>query len=149
MIDILYDQPWDQLPSRAQMEAAIRATLPDGRGELCVRLADNPTVQQLNQQWRQIDRVTDVLAFPMQEGSIDQAQPLGDIIVAIPFVQQEAARLGLPFPDHLIHLLIHATLHLLGFDHAETDERRAMRRREREIMQALHLHDPWPTHSAA
>ena len=145
MIDFLYDQPWEDLPSQQQMEAAIRATLPDGQGALCVRLADNPAVAQLNKRWRQIDKVTDVLAFPMQEGKIDPRQPLGDLILAIPFVRQEAARLGLPFPDHLIHLLIHGTLHLLGFDHAEADECHAMSQRERCIMQRLQLHDPWPT----
>ncbi|MDX8413871.1 MAG: rRNA maturation RNase YbeY [Mariprofundales bacterium] len=143
-IDILYDQPWDSTPPQAAMEQAIVATLPDGRGDLCLRLADNDAVQQLNTQWRNIDRVTDVLSFPMQVGAINPNQPLGDIILAVPFVQQEAQRLGIACHAHCIHLLIHGTLHLLGFDHAEAEEEQTMRQRERQIMQQLQLHNPWP-----
>jgi len=147
-IAILYDQPWDHTPPQTVMEKAILATLPNGNGELCLRLADNDAVQQLNAQWRKIDSVTDVLAFPMQQGKIDPCQALGDIIIAVPFVQQEAIRLGIDCHAHLIHLLIHGTLHLLGFDHTEEDQQQIMRKRERHIMQSLQLHDPWPEPTA-
>jgi len=145
MIEILYDHPWEDLPSEETMREAIIATLPNGQGDVCVRLADDNSVQQLNNKWRQIDAVTDVLSFSMQEGeAIDFKQPLGDIIVAIPFIQQEAIRLAITVHNHLIHLLIHGTLHLLGFDHAKADECNTMRNHERRIMQRLQLPDPWP-----
>ncbi|MDQ6964602.1 MAG: rRNA maturation RNase YbeY [Mariprofundales bacterium] len=145
MITILYDQPWQTTPPEEMMERAVRAALPDGDGELCLRLSDNESVQQLNNRWRQIDSVTDVLAFPMQDGDIDYTQPLGDIVVAIPFVQQAAHNLALDSHAHLIHLIIHGTLHLIGFDHDEERDKQIMRAEERRIMQTLDLHDPWPT----
>ncbi|MDQ6950187.1 MAG: rRNA maturation RNase YbeY [Mariprofundales bacterium] len=152
MIEVVHDQAWTELPSDAAITQAIVATLravempcrSSDQPELCILLADNPAMQALNSHWREMDEVTDVLAFPMQEGRIDPTAGLGDIVVAIPFVKQEAERLHLPFADHLIHLLIHGTLHLLGFDHAEKNAGTTMRNHECNIMKQLHLHCPWP-----
>lgn len=152
MIDILHDQPWQGLPDDGALRRAVAAAAEaacgrpiDGDGlDLCLRLADDQAVAALNRRWRGVDQATDVLAFPQQEGAIDPAAPLGDIIVAVPFLRREAARLGLPPADHLIHLVVHATLHLFGHDHAEAEETRRMRLLENHIMQRLALHTPWP-----
>ena len=111
---------------------------------LCIRLAGDEAVQALNSQWRGKDRVTDVLSFPMQEPPIDLREPLGDIALAYPFVWQEAARLALTPAAHLVHLVVHATLHLLGYDHIDDAEALTMQRLEQQAMRQLGLHNPYP-----
>jgi len=110
---------------------------------VCIRFAQNDDVQALNAQWRQQDKVTDVLSFPMQDDELDAAESLGDIILAIPFVAAEAKRLDVSFDAHLYHLIVHGTLHLLGFDHIEDDEAEKMQRLENKIMASLSLHTPY------
>lgn len=113
---------------------------------LCIRFAGDAEVRELNSQWRGLDRVTDVLSFPMQDdgASIDSNESLGDIALALPFVQQEAGRLGLSPAAHIMHLVVHATLHLLGYDHIDDKEALQMQQLERQAMQQLGLHDPYP-----
>ncbi|MDX8409563.1 MAG: rRNA maturation RNase YbeY [Mariprofundales bacterium] len=150
MIEILRDQPWPKIAADKVLQRSVATALTIGgiaaeQVSLCVRLADDATMRQLNSQWRQIDAPTDVLSFPMQDDAIDPTQPLGDIVIAIPFVREAAAQLQLPINDHLSHLLIHGALHLLGHDHMEPEDQACMRALERQAMTALNLHDPWPT----
>jgi probable rRNA maturation factor len=157
MIDLLIDadaggveagdeEPFE--PPQRVAEAVRAALAAAGFGvaepDLCVRFASDAAVHELNRQWRGKDRVTDVLSFPMQEPPVDPAQPLGDIALAVPFVRAEAARLGLPFDAHLLHLVVHATLHLIGYDHADDDEAARMQALERCAMRRLGLHEPYP-----
>ncbi len=148
-IEILRDQPWPGIAEDEPLQRAVATALTVGgiateQAEVCVRLTDDATMRQLNSRWRQIDTPTDVLSFPMQDDAIDPTQPLGDIVIAIPFVQEAAAQLQLPINDHLSHLLIHGTLHLLGHDHMEAEDQARMRALESQAMTALGLHDPWP-----
>lgn len=112
--------------------------------EICIRFADDQSVQELNRSWRNKDSVTDVLSFPMQdEPPFQQDEPLGDIILALPFVLEEAKRLELNPTHHMLHLIIHGTLHLLGFDHIADDDAATMQRLEVAIMRQLGLHHPY------
>ncbi|MDQ6983008.1 MAG: rRNA maturation RNase YbeY, partial [Mariprofundus sp.] len=95
-------------------------------------------------QWRDRDKVTDVLSFPMQETPYDFSESLGDIALAVPFIIQEADRLDLSARDHYLHLIIHATLHLLGSDHIENRDAASMQAMEREAMRRMKLHHPYP-----
>ncbi len=155
MLEIIIDDEIDPLPEinatlSGRLEEAVSLTLkmtaPDLQAcPLCLRLADDAVVQQLNDEWRHKNAVTDVLSFPMQDGPDFLPElPLGDIILAWPFVTQEAARLGLPVVDHALHLVIHGVLHLLGYDHIEDADAAIMQQKEREILRALGLHDPYP-----
>jgi len=113
--------------------------------DVCIRFASDKTVQTLNATWRDKDAVTDVLSFPMQEAdALNFDESLGDMILALPFVLQEAARLELPDDAHQLHLIVHSLLHLLGYDHIEDDDAIIMQRLECRIMQALDLHHPYP-----
>jgi len=134
----------------AGIEAAVTAACSvagfDTPPMLCIRFAGDAEVRELNSQWRGLDCVTDVLSFPMQDDSdaIDPNQSLGDIALAVPFVLDEAQRLELPQADHIVHLIVHATLHLLGYDHIDDEEAAQMQQLERQAMQQLGLHDPYP-----
>lgn len=138
------------LLSEADAEQAVMAALQVSEIDcqqpaMCIRLADDAEVHALNAQWRHKDRVTDVLSFPMQDGpEIDPDEFLGDMILAMPFVVKEAARLGLPPHAHAMHLMVHGTLHLLGLDHEDDTEAAYMQGLERQAMQILGLHDPYP-----
>ena len=148
MIDVLVDEGISFEPPK-NIKAAILAAC-DSAGfkaqtpSLCVRFASDQAVRNLNQQWRKQDKVTDVLSFPMQEAPFDLSLPLGDMALAVPFIVQEAARLQLPTADHCLHLIIHATLHLLGFDHIDDDEASRMQALEQRAMHNMGLFDPYP-----
>ncbi len=150
MITTLVDDDIDNtgLPGPARVQAAV-ATACRAMGahrdvEVCIRFAGNAAVRALNRQWLGHDAETDVLAFPAQAAPDGNTTELGDIILAWPFVRQEALRLGLAADAHAMHLIIHATLHLFGLDHAGAGERARMRELERRAMRALGLHDPYP-----
>ena len=103
--------------------------------ELSVLLVDTEYMAELNHRWMGADGPTDVLAFPMDEGSIDHGpgespgvEPalLGDIVLAPVVAAQQAATAGHTAADELHLLTVHGVLHLLGYDHAEPDEEREM-----------------------
>jgi len=109
-------------------------------------------VQTLNRQYRQKDKPTNVLSFPMVQAdlldTIDQNSDdgevlLGDIVLAHGVCAAEAAERAISLEDHATHLIVHGTLHLLGYDHMEDHEAEAMERIETDALAALGLADPY------
>ncbi len=102
--------------------------------ELSVLLVDVDYMAELNHRWMDGDGPTDVLAFPMEESSVDHGpgesggEPalLGDIVLCPDVAAKQAATAGHSTTDELALLTVHGTLHLLGYDHAEPDEEREM-----------------------
>lgn len=96
----------------------------------CV-LTDDAQIQILNHQYRDIDAPTDVLAFSANEGPVfilpdDQPPYLGDVIISTPTAQRQASEVGHSLERELALLVVHGCLHLLGYDHANEDERSRM-----------------------
>jgi len=153
MIDIFADDNAELLGDEVSIAEAIALTCNLAKHlkkpSLCVRFADNDEVQQLNAQWRDKDKVTDVLSFPMLDAAElaaledNNEEFLGDIILAEPFVREEAKRLHLSPEHHALHLIVHGTLHLLGFDHIDDDEAEVMQQLENKVMLQLDLHQPY------
>ncbi|MDQ6954040.1 MAG: rRNA maturation RNase YbeY [Mariprofundaceae bacterium] len=156
MIDVLLDDDVATIttgaaliPSNEMIASAIHLSCSSAemhieKPHVCIRFAHNAVVQALNAQWRGKDTVTDVLSFPMQEGDPYEAdEPLGDIILALPFVLQEAERLQRESQAHILHLIIHGMLHLLAYDHTHDDEARHMQAIESKVMKSLGLHEPY------
>jgi probable rRNA maturation factor len=114
-----------------------------GVAELSVVLTDDAEQQELNRQWRGIDKPTNVLSFPQIEPFAPVAGLLGDIILARETLEREAAELGTSFTDHFTHLLVHGFLHLLGYDHVEEADALAMEALETQILQSLGIADPY------
>ncbi|MGE3293403.1 MAG: rRNA maturation RNase YbeY [Geminicoccaceae bacterium] len=117
-----------------------------GPCEVSVVLADDRLVIELNRDYRGIDRPTNVLSFP--SGSMELAPGqgqalLGDVVVAVETVRREAAAQDRSVADHLVHLVVHGTLHLLGYDHEADDEAEVMERREVELLAGLGVADPY------
>ena len=156
-IDILCDDDGiSYLPSHQRIKQAVRLACSLAYPAqiinpiLCIRFADNAVVQQLNAQWRKKDVVTDVLSFPMQnEQDVDFSESLGDIILANAYCKQQAEHLQLAIADHILHLIIHGTLHLLGYNHMEDADAKTMQALEIQAMQQLGLHHPYPLENDA
>jgi len=148
---------WDALALRAAT-AAIERT-PNGElltgaatFEVSVRLTDDAEVQHLNAQYRHKDKPTNVLSFPMVQrdlletvgqNSDDGEVLLGDIVLAYGVCAAEAEERGISLVDHATHLIVHGTLHLLGYDHMAEDEAEAMEAIETDALASLGLADPY------
>ncbi|MDQ6997305.1 MAG: rRNA maturation RNase YbeY [Mariprofundus sp.] len=148
MIDIVIDEDIAFEPP-ADMDKAVRvacesAGVDTEQIDLCIRFTSDQSIQSMNKQWRGKDKVTDVLSFPMQEPPCDTSESLGDIALAVPFILLEAERLKLPEAGHILHLIIHATLHLFGYDHIDDDDALKMQKLEQQAMHNMGLHDPYP-----
>lgn len=130
---------------------AVRAALagagldPNASTELSVTLADDETVRGVNAEWRGKDKPTNILSFPMADLAPGESPGpmLGDLLVALETVLREAETENKRPADHLCHLLVHGTLHCLGFDHETEDEAEAMEALEISVLAGLGLPDPY------
>jgi probable rRNA maturation factor len=144
-IGVQVDDEFADRVAAADLAAAVSATLEaEGRaGEVTVVITTDEAVAELNAQYRQTEGPTDVLSFPAQDptpGFVtapEMADYLGDIIIALPFTERQAAGLNRPLRDELRLLAVHGTLHLLGYDHAEPDEEADMWARQDAILARL------------
>ena len=105
------------------------------RSELCVSLVSDGDMRELNRQYRQIDTTTDVLCFP-QKNDVNP-DLLGDIVISYQTAVRHSRRLEITVEEELRLLLVHAVLHLLGFDHKKKKEREIMREKEKEVLDYL------------
>ncbi len=138
----------------ATVQRAARAALAgfadaDAMGEVSVALMDDASIRLLNREYRNRDAATNVLSFPLDEDADllppGEAAPLGDIAVALETVQREAVTEEKAFSDHLSHMIVHGTLHLLGYDHELDDEAEEMEALEREVLATIGIADPYRT----
>lgn len=163
MLDVAVaaEPPWPEGDWEDLADKAVRAALErtshgelaalDAAVEVSVRLTSDDEVQVLNRQYRQKDKPTNVLSFPMVQpdllpslaNSDDGEILLGDIALAHETCAREAAERGVTLDAHAAHLIVHGTLHLLGHDHMNDAEAEAMEAIERDAMTALGLHDPY------
>ena len=106
--------------------------------DLSLTFVGKTRMQQLNRTYRQRDYATDVLAFPMQDALQSPLAFVGDVVICIPVALAQAPRFGNTADEEILRLLIHGTLHLLGYDHETTDrEAKRMKRKERTIVGRL------------
>ena len=114
--------------------------------EVSVRVVSATEMQQLNDDFREQDKPTNVLSFPAGEIEglpADASLPLGDIVVCSAVVREEAERQGKALADHWAHMIIHGTLHLLGFDHVDDSDAAEMESLEIRILAAHGIKDPY------
>lgn len=111
--------------------------------ELSIRLVDNEESQSLNREYRQKDKPTNVLSFPADLPDIVDIPLLGDLIICVPVVQQEALDQQKAVDEHWAHMVIHGTLHLLGYDHIEEQEAILMESIETDILSTLGIACPY------
>ncbi len=128
-------------------ETALTASGNDAAGrEMTVRVVGEAESRELNRRWRGRDAPTNVLAFPGTAGPVPAGAPpppLGDLVICAPVVVAEARAQGKPEVAHWCHLVVHGTLHLAGFDHADEDEAARMEGLETRVLAALGFPDPY------
>ena len=159
-IDIESDEEWDSstdwslLVRRAAESALAESAFPQlAQGsrpvEISVRLTGDDQVRALNAEWRGKDKPTNVLSFPLAEADeLDNPGEgpelmLGDIVLAKGVCEREAAEKAISVERHATHLLVHGTLHLLGYDHMDDVQAADMEGREVRALARLGIDDPY------
>lgn len=156
---IVEDPRWEEVDLPGLAERAARATLtrlgldPDAR-DISLLACDDTRIAALNQAFRGRSGATNVLSWPSEDRAPDApgATPprpapdepeLGDIAISWDSCRREAAAAALPLEAHVTHLLVHGTLHLLGYDHGTEEDAALMERLEVEILASLGVPDPY------
>jgi len=159
-IEVQYEIDNAGLPTEAQFQQWVETAL-DSRqdeGELCIRIVDEAESQELNHQYRGKDKPTNVLSFPFEMPELPDDLPeeilaamqeeepgniLGDLGVCAAVVAREADEQKKALHDHWAHMIVHGSLHLLGYDHIKDEEAEIMEQLERDILARLAIADPY------
>lgn len=137
------------LPDLATMEQWVQTAIIAGslekrdEAELTVRIVDNDESQQLNHQYRDKNKPTNVLSFPFQNPPGVALPLLGDLVICKNVVENEALEQNKTLTEHWAHMLIHGTLHLLGYDHIDPQEALEMENLETKLLIELGFADPY------
>ncbi len=111
--------------------------------ELTIRIVDEDESQELNHTYRDKNKPTNVLSFPFDAPPGIEINLLGDLVICANVVAKEADEQGKPLLHHWAHMIVHGTLHLLGYDHIEDDEAEEMEAIEIAILAKLGIDDPY------
>ena len=135
----------DGLPTEAQLQGWLDGTILgfQPEAEVTVRLVDEAESRELNHTYRGKDKPTNVLSFPFEAPPGLELPLLGDLVICRQVVEAEAVEQGKPLMAHWAHMVVHGSLHLLGYDHIEDEEAEEMEQLERDIMQELGFADPY------
>jgi probable rRNA maturation factor len=158
-LDIDVEEPWpggdwEGLADRAaQAAAGVAPELCNARLSASVLFTSNAEIHQLNREWRQRDKPTNVLSFPMlARAELLALAPdgppelLGDVALAYETCAREAAEKAIPVDHHATHLIVHALLHLAGYDHETSEaEAEAMEALETKALAICGIADPYGT----
>ena len=133
------------LPTAEQIEQwATAAVQPQSdEVEMTVRIGDEAESHALNLNYRGKDRPTNVLSFPFECPDEVELPLLGDLVICRQVVEREAQEQDKPVMAHWAHMVVHGSLHLLGYDHIEDDEAEEMESLETQIMTGLGFADPY------
>jgi probable rRNA maturation factor len=141
-----------ELPSSEQMQRWVKSALSFAQydlvegTELSVRIVDEAQSQTLNRDYRGKDTPTNVLSFPFETPpglAFEDYPHLGDLVICEPVVVVQAQQQQKTTEAHWAHMLVHGSLHLIGYDHIEDDEAEEMEQLERDIMASLGFPDPY------
>lgn len=138
------------LPDETQFQAWLDAVIPQFQeeAEVTIRLVDEAESHDLNLTYRGKDKSTNVLSFPFEAPPGIELPLLGDLIICRQVVEREALEQDKPLEAHWAHMVIHGSLHLLGYDHIDDGEAEEMEGLETEIMLALGFSDPYISEKA-
>jgi probable rRNA maturation factor len=133
------------LPGVAKLRHWARSALAGRRrdAELSIRIVDAAESQALNRRYRGKDRPTNVLAFPAELPPELGLSLLGDLVICREVVEAEARAQAKPLDAHWAHMVVHGTLHLMGYDHESADEAAVMEAIETQVLAELGWPDPY------
>jgi len=147
-LDLQNPNNFDDVPSQTQFEKWVTCALQHIKcsiqePELTIRIVDADESSQLNCAYRNKNKPTNVLSFPFEVPEQIECDLLGDLVICQPVMQKEAIAQNKLELDHWAHLVVHGTLHLLGFDHVSDSEAEEMESLEVEILEQLNIQNPY------
>lgn len=144
-LDLQIAHEFDNLPTFEQFEhwanKALASLKPDA--ELTIRISDASESQQLNHEYRGKNKPTNVLSFPFEAPPGIELPLIGDLIICPEVVLQESIEQEKGFHDHFAHMVIHGCLHLMGYDHIDSEEALEMESLEKQLLDDLNIDDPY------
>lgn len=145
ILDLQLASTASNLPSEAQIQLWLNAAVSPFQpvAEVTVRIVDETESQQLNFDYREKDKPTNVLSFPFQCPPGIELPLLGDLVICAGVVAQEAKEQNKTLDAHWAHMVVHGSLHLLGFDHINDDDALEMEAEEIQILAELGFADPY------
>lgn len=144
-VDVMVNSTSTQLPEQTDLEQWVAAAVAQHRdeAEVSVLIVDTEEGAELNEQWRGKQGPTNVLSFPSDLPAELNLPLLGDLIICAPVVEREAQEQSKALQAHWAHMMIHGTLHLLGYDHIIEAEAEEMEAIETKILAELGYPDPY------
>ncbi len=112
-------------------------------GEVVIRVVDEAESAELNASYRHKTGPTNVLSFPFDAPAEVKSELLGDLVICAPLIRQQAVQQGKPEIHHWAHIVIHGVLHLLGYDHIDSDEAQQMEALEIKLLNTLNIENPY------
>ena len=142
------DIKYNELIEKVIRQAFIEEQIDNIKLYINIILTNPENIKKINKEYRNIDKETDVLSFPMFEKEEieeikkhgkDIEEPLGDIVISIEKVEEQAKEYGHSFERELSYMLIHGFYHLMGYDHMEEEEKVQMRKKEEVVLNKLKI----------
>ena len=148
-LDIEENDKYDEIIKPVLEECYKEENLTNSNLTIQITLTNPENIRKFNKEYRNIDRETDVLSFPMFEKSeLDEkiknqdfqfADILGDMVISIERVHEQAIEYGHSFKRELSYMVVHSFYHLMGYDHIEEEDKKQMRQKEEKILQKLDI----------
>lgn len=144
-VDVQLASQSTQLPTENQLQSWVDAVLKDDaeNSEIVIRLVDDAEMSQFNQQYRNKQGSTNILSFPFEAPEGVCSDLLGDLLVCVPVLEQEAKQQSKELMHHWAHIIIHGVLHLLGYDHINDDDADEMETLEIKILKTIKINNPY------
>lgn len=144
-VDIQFAYSGDKFPDISLINKWVNAVLIDLKkdAELTIRIVDETEAKELNERWSKSKGATNVLSFPANDAMDILPDLLGDIIICAPVVEREATQQSKPLKAHWAHMIIHGTLHLLGYDHINENDAKIMESIEINTLANLGFLNPY------
>ena len=147
--DVEKVETWEEIVKKVFNTCFEEEGLQDSKLYITVTFTNPENIQSINKEYRDIDKPTDVLSFPMfqkeeldkkiKEKDFQYQDILGDIVISIPKVEEQAKEYGHSFERELSYMLVHGFYHLMGYDHMEEEDKKEMRTKEENILKTLDI----------
>lgn len=147
-MDLLIDNRQDKIDIEKdiidEIENVIESALKYEKGnidyEVSLSLVDNIEIKELNKEYRNIDRETDVLSFPLdEEFQFEGMKMLGDIIISVEKALEQSKDYNHSFLREMVYLTVHSMFHLMGYDHIDEEDKKIMRKKEEEVLEIINI----------
>ena len=148
-LDLAEDKSYDKIVEKVLQKCYEEEKLLDSKLIITITFTTPEEIRKINKKYRKIDRATDVLSFPMfEKAELDEKiknkdflyeDVLGDVIISIDKVKEQAEEYGHSFERELSYMLVHGFYHLMGYDHIEEEDKKIMRPKEEKILNELKI----------